>query len=358
MLTDKNFYKNILNNFPEGVAVCDAKQSIIEVNKNFEILTGFSREEILGRNISDFVVKSKTECKCHQEKALIIDGYQPKSYYLGELKDKSGDATCVRVNFSVTKESQTIYIIIPIADVTFLNQAHIDFVSTVSHELRTPLTSIKGFADTLLTSGTMLSPEQQKKFLTIIKNQVDRLTRLVEDLLAVSKLESKKDKLIFRAIELPGFFENIVCNIQQKAKNHKIRLEIYPNLSPVWADSDKFEQIITNLVDNAIKYSKDGTEVIVSASFSKENDNFIEIKVKDYGVGIPKEYIPKIFNKFSRIDNPLTRQAEGTGLGLYITKSLVENMGGTIGVESDENGSIFSISLPVATYETPVKTRF
>ena len=357
MFKEKNFYQNIVNNFPEGIAVCDTDQVIIEVNKNFEILTGCSKEELLGKHISTFVQRAKVGCNC-EENPVFIEEYKPKSYYLGELKDKAGDSTCVRVNFSITKESQTIYIIIPIADVAFLNQAHIDFVSTVSHELRTPLTSIKGFADTLLTSGSMLSPEQQKRFLNIIKNQVDRLTRLVEDLLAVSKLESKKDKLIYRAIELPDFFENVIYNIQLKAQNHRINLEIIPNIPPVWADSDKFEQIVTNLVDNAIKYSKEGSEVNITAGFLKENDNFIEIKVKDYGVGIPKEYLPKIFNKFSRIDNPLTRQAEGTGLGLYITKSLVENMGGTIEVESSEKGSTFSVSLPVATYETPVKAKF
>jgi len=358
MSLDKEFYKNIMDNLPEGMAVCDVDRNIIDVNKNFERLTGFLKEDLLGKNISAFIKSTRTGCgNCSQE-ASLLDDYKSKSYYIGELIDKDDRLTCVRINFSITKDDKIIYLIIPLADVAFLNRAHIDFVSTVSHELRTPLTSIKGFADTLLSSSDRLSADQQKRFLGIIKSQVDRLTRLVEDLLTVSKLESKKDKLIYKAIELSKFFEQIVYSIQPKAQEHQIEVKIMPNLPPVWADSDKFEQIITNLVDNAIKYSNAGTKVLIEAKFVGENADFMEINVKDQGMGIPEEHISKIFTKFSRIDNPLTRQVEGTGLGLYITKSLVENMGGKISVISNNEGSTFSLRLPVATYEKPTQRKF
>ena len=358
MNLDKEFCRNVLENLPEGIVVCDAEQKIIYVNKNFEKLTGFFREDLFGKNISNFIRNTKTGCnKCSQEAGLLEEN-KDKSYYIGELINKNDELTCIRINFSMTKDDKTIYLIIPLTDVAFLNRAHVDFVSTVSHELRTPLTSIKGFADTLLCSGDKLSAAQQKKFLSIIKSQVDRLTRLVEDLLAVSKFESKKDKLIYKSIELPGFFENIIYNIQPKVRKHKIEIEIMPNLPPVWADSDKFEQIITNLIDNAIKYSNEGTKILLEAKFAKENTDFIEIKVKDQGIGIPKEYISTIFTKFSRVDNPLTRKVDGTGLGLYITKSLVENMGGKINVESSSQGSVFTLIFPVATYEKPTQRKF
>lgn len=358
MPRDTEFYKNIMDNLPEGVVVCDTDQNIIAVNKNFERLTGFSTDELLCQNLSVFIKSIKTGCYKCEEQTAIIENSQPKSYYLAELKDKDNRLTCVRVNFSITRDDKTIYLIIPLADVAFLDRAHIDFVSTVSHELRTPLTSIKGFADTLLTSGHKLTAEQQRKFLNIIKSQVDRLTRLVEDLLTVSKLESKKDKLIYKAIELPGFFENIINNIHLKAKSHTIKLDITPNLPPVWSDSDKFEQIITNLIDNAIKYSPKETQVTVEAKFAEEKPDFIEINVIDQGIGIPEEHLSKIFTKFSRIDSPLTRQVEGTGLGLYITKSLVENMGGKISVRSDKTGSTFSLIFPMATLEKPAQKKF
>lgn len=358
MNLDEEFYKNILNNLSEGVAVCNFDQNIVYVNKIFENLTGFSKEILSGKNISDFLKNTQTDCgECSQEISLQ-ENKKLKSYYIGELTDKNGQLTCVRINFSITKDDKTVYLIIPLEDPACLNRAHIDFVSTVSHELRTPLTSIKGFADTLLCSGDKLSIEQQKRFLSIIKSQIDRLTRLVENLLTVSKLESKKDKSIYKAIQLPKFFENIIYIIQPKTKKHKIEVKIVPNLPPVWADSDKFEQIITNLVDNAVKYSTAGTKIEIEAKFAGENTDFIEINIKDQGVGIPKEHISKIFTKFSRIDNPLTRQIEGTGLGLYITKSLVENIGGKINVKSSKEGSIFSLIIPIATHEKPIQKKF
>jgi len=355
---DQNFCRNVLNNLPEGLVVCDSEQNIIYTNKNFENLTGYSQEVLCGKNIADFVVSSRENCFNYGEGKVCAIGNRPKSYYVGDLKCKNRKSTCIRINSSITKDDKIIYLIIPIEDVAFLDRAHVDFVSTVSHELRTPLTSIKGFAETLLMSGGKLTPEQQQKFLSIIKGQVDRLTRLVEDLLSVSKLESKKDKLIYKSIELPKFLENIVSTIQPKLSNHKVEIKVMPNLPPVWADADKLEQIITNLLDNAIKYSEEGTTIVLEGKFSKENQDFIKIKVIDRGIGIPEDYLPKIFMKFSRIDNPLTRKAEGTGLGLYITKSLVENMGGKISVESSPNGSIFSITMPVATYEKPTQRKF
>jgi PAS domain S-box-containing protein len=359
MLSDKDFYKNIVDNLPEGVVVCDKDQNIIEVNKNFERLTGFCREDILGKCVSEFLRSSGSGCSRCEEEALIPEQEcKIKTYYIGELKDKDEKLTCVRVNFSLTRDDKTIYIVIPLADVAFLNRAHIDFVSTVSHELRTPLTSIKGFADTLLTSGHKLSPEQQNKFLNIIKSQVDRLTRLVENLLTVSKLESQKDKSIFKAVELQKFFENIINNIQMKAQGHTIKSEISQGLPPVWVDSDKFEQIVTNLVDNAIKYSNKGTLVKIEAKYSEEFADSIEINVIDQGVGIPEAYLSKIFTKFARIDNPLTRQVEGTGLGLYITKTLVEKMGGRIKAKSEGQGSTFTLIFPMATLEKPTQKKF
>lgn len=358
MTLESNFYRNIFENLPEGVVICDADQNVTDINKNFERLTGYERDEVIGKNISNFLRSSKTSCEKCSEKAGLLEDNQPKSYYLGELIDKEDNLTCVRINFSITKDGKTLYLVIPLADVAFLNHAHIDFVSTVSHELRTPLTSIKGFAETLITSGEKLNDEQKKRFLNIIKSQVDRLTRLVENLLTVSKLESKKDKSIYKAIDLARFFESTLYNLQLKSREHTVKAKILPNLPPVWADSDKLEQVITNLVDNAIKYSEPGTNVIIEAKFAEKNTDFIQIDVIDEGIGIPEEYVSKIFTKFARIDNPLTRKAEGTGLGLYITKSLVENMGGKISLQSSDTGSTFSVVFPVATLEKSVQKSF
>jgi len=232
-----------------------------------------------------------------------------------------------------------------------VQQAQTEFVSTVSHELRTPLTSIKGFADTILRAGDRLDLAQQRRYIDIIKQQADRLTRLVEDLLAVSRLESKKLQLTVRAIDLREAIQRVTHILSEKARNHKINEVIPPGLPLVWADADRLEQILTNLIDNAIKYSPAETTVTVVARDVPGTPEMVEFSVADQGGGIPQEHLPEIFSKFSRLDNPLTRQTEGTGLGLYITRSLVVALGGQIKVTSVPGCTTFTVQLPAASLE-------
>jgi two-component system phosphate regulon sensor histidine kinase PhoR len=242
--------------------------------------------------------------------------------------------------------------IVYIVQASSVQQAQTEFVSTVSHELRTPLTSIKGFADTILRAGDRLDVSQQRRYVGIIKDQADRLTRLVEDLLAVSRLESRKLQLTTRAIDMNEAVQRVLRNLADKAGQHQIVVKIPPGLPAVWADADRLEQILTNLVDNAIKYSPARTTVTVSARDQIESGaEMVEVSVSDQGVGIPAEHLPEIFNKFSRLDNPLVRQTEGTGLGLYITRSLVLALGGQIRVASGSSGTTFTFQLPAATLE-------
>ena len=241
----------------------------------------------------------------------------------------------------------------PFSEDIALTQAHADFVSVVSHEFRTPLTSIKGFADTLLRYGANLDPEQQKRFINIIKHQADRLTRLVENLLTVSKLGAERGQFSFRAITLHKVVDRIVQTIEAKTPEpREFKINVDEKLIEVWADPDKLEQVLTNLIDNAVKYSYPNSTVSITAQVDPKDDDKIRIEIADQGVGIPAEYLPQIFSKFSRIDNPLTREVEGTGLGLFITKSLTVAMGGDLQVESiDGKGSTFTVTLPVATPE-------
>jgi len=232
-----------------------------------------------------------------------------------------------------------------------VQQAQTEFVSTVSHELRTPLTSIKGFADTILRAGDRLDVAQQRRYIDIIKQQADRLTRLVEDLLAVSRLESKKLQLTVRAIDLREAIQRVTHILSEKARNHKINDVIPAGLPLVWADADRLEQILTNLIDNAIKYSPSETTVTVVARDVPGTPEMVEFSVADQGGGIPQEHLKDLFSKFSRLDNPLTRQTEGTGLGLYITRSLVVALGGQIKVSSVPGCTTFTVQLPAASLE-------
>lgn len=231
-----------------------------------------------------------------------------------------------------------------------LEQAHLDFISTVSHELRTPLTSIRGFADTLLTSYDRLTPEQREKFLNIIKDQSNRLINLVENLLTVSKMQSNKELMVYKTVDITPYIDASVQMIKNQYKTHKYICNYEKNLPKILIDTDKFQQILLNLIDNASKYSPENSTVTVDAK-QNFNDNTLIISIKDEGIGIKEEDLNKIFNKFSRIDSPLTRKIQGNGLGLYITKTLVEKMNGKINVESSDIGSTFNIIFNAATPE-------
>lgn len=227
-----------------------------------------------------------------------------------------------------------------------------DFVATVSHELRTPLTSIRGFAQTLLTSWDKISDNDKQKFIKIIEEQSNRLIGLVENILTVSSNGS--DKPVLKKVNITKALEPVVKLLTQKYSDHQIITEINPKLPEGNLDEEKFQQILTNLIENACKYSTSGSKVLVKIGFAENKEGFFTVKIIDNGVGILAEHKTKIFEKFARIDNPLTRTVQGNGLGLYITKSLVEMMDGEIDFESSKEGTTFIVQLPLYNPEVQI----
>ena len=234
------------------------------------------------------------------------------------------------------------------------NKIQEDFISTVSHELRTPLTSIKGFAQTMLESWDLLDDKSKKQFLKIIEEQSNRLIKLVENVLAVSKVKNSQS-YILKEVNVNKTISEIIPLINQQYPTHIIEKQFNNNICGIIADSDKFQQIMMNLVENACKYSEENSKVVIKTDFA--NDKFISIKIIDNGVGIKEEYLEKIFEKFSRIDNPLTRKVQGSGLGLFITKTLIENMNGKINVKSSSNGSTFEVLMPIYDIENQAREK-
>ncbi len=223
-----------------------------------------------------------------------------------------------------------------------------EFVATVSHELRTPLTSIRGFSQTLLSSWDKLKEEDKKKFIKIIEEQSNRLINLVENILEVSKMNT--DKPVYRKVDINSSIEKVIQLISQKYKGREIITTLKANLPPALLDEDKFQQIMTNLIDNACKYSEENQPVAITSSYLDSDHLLVEIK--DEGVGIKEEDKTRIFDKFIRLENHLTSKTQGNGLGLYITKKLVEEMRGTIDFESVPNkGTTFKLSFPVYNQE-------
>lgn len=222
-----------------------------------------------------------------------------------------------------------------------------EFIATVSHELRTPLTSIRGFSQTLLASWDKIDDENKKKFIKIIEDQSNRLIHLVENVLSVSKMNAGCE--VLKKVDVNDVIKRIIPMFTEQYKTRKFVQKLNSSLPPARLDEDKFQQILTNLIDNAAKYSTDGKTVTISTELS---ENFVEIKITDEGVGIKQEDFDKVFKKFSRLENHLTSTTQGNGLGLYITKQLVENMGGQISFTSEINkGTIFRLLMPVYNQE-------
>ncbi len=226
-----------------------------------------------------------------------------------------------------------------------------EFISTVSHEMRTPLTSIRGFSQTLLASWDRIDDDNKKKFIKIIEDQSNRLINLVENILTVSKANA--GNIVMKKVSVNASIKSIIPMFQEQYKTHKIIFHSQNDLPSARLDDDKFQQIMTNLIDNGCKYSPEGSTVNIKTEAKNEK---IIIRVKDEGVGIKKEDSDKLFKKFSRIENHLTSKTQGNGLGLYITKQLVESMNGQISFESEENkGTVFSVEFPVYNEEEVLK---
>jgi two-component system phosphate regulon sensor histidine kinase PhoR len=229
-----------------------------------------------------------------------------------------------------------------------LEQVRRDFVANVSHELRTPLSSIKGYAETLL-AGAIDDPENRLDFVRTIEEHANRLTKLVDDLLDLSAIESGHRAPRLSTVDLTAVLAETAHGFAPIAEERRVKLEVAeppPGLPRAMADPDQLRQILANLLDNALKYTETGGAVAVSAEAWKDG---VRVTVRDTGVGIPEADLPRVFERFYRVDKARSREAGGTGLGLSIVKHLVEAQGGEVSVESRQpGGSAFRFTLRAA----------
>lgn len=234
---------------------------------------------------------------------------------------------------------------------TMKNSIQDEFIATVSHELRTPLTSIRGFSQTLLNSWDKIKDEDKKRFIKIMEEQSNRLIHLVENILSVSRMNA--DNQVLKQLDINASIQKIMPMFSEQYKTHKFETNFDKHIPEARLDEDKFQQIMTNLIDNAAKYSEAGKKISISTGYA---GNQISIKVKDEGVGIKKEDYNKVFQKFSRLENHLTSTTQGNGLGLYITKQIVEKMGGEISFTSEDGtGTTFEVKFPFYNQEEVLK---
>jgi signal transduction histidine kinase len=226
-----------------------------------------------------------------------------------------------------------------------LDELKSEFVSLVSHELRAPLTNISGSLELLLGDANTLNPNQ-RELVTLANEQVARLARLVRGILNVSRIEAGQTVLQPQAFDLDALLERMVNQWQACDPEHHYALYAPDNLPSVWADRDRVEEVLTNLLENAFKYSEPNTEIAVAL---QAHDTEIVVAVQDRGKGIPPDDLQRIFDKFYRVEHDDSRRTYGYGLGLYISFKLAEAMGGKLWAESElDKGSTFYMSLPLA----------
>jgi two-component system, OmpR family, phosphate regulon sensor histidine kinase PhoR len=265
---------------------------------------------------------------------------------IGALRSRSFDVTVTPIQSDGTITG-AVMVLHEITELRRLERARRDFVANVSHEFRTPLTAIQGFAETLL-AGAMEDSQERVRFLEIIRNNATRLGRLTEDLLKLSRIEAGKMQLEFRPVALADLVQSCmdIAHLNAKEKNLVLETECQPDLPAVLGDFSSLQEVLLNLLDNAVRYTQAGGKVSVRGAV---RGNYVIMAVADTGIGIPKAEQERIFERFYRVDPARSRELGGTGLGLAIAKHLVESNNGWIEVESEiGRGSIFSVCLPKA----------
>lgn len=242
--------------------------------------------------------------------------------------------------------SGTIAVLQDVTEQERLEQSRREFVANVSHELRTPLTTIKSYAEAL-DDGAMVEQELGQRFIGVIRNETERMIRLVTDLLHLSRLDSKQSPLRRQAMNVPEMLEEVAdrFSFQLRKKSIRATVRVEDDIEAIWLDRDQIDQVLDNLVSNAIKYTLDGGRIELSAH--RPDPASIAISVKDTGIGIPKKDLSRIFDRFYRVDKARSRNMGGTGLGLSIAREIVKAHGGSIALDSELNeGTTVTVTLP------------
>lgn len=344
---NEDMLQSVLNNMTGGVVMLGGDGTVVLINRAAEKMLGIQAASLTGR--------SYRELKQHPELiGLMEEGLKERHHFREERTLHYPAEMIIRLDGVQLVQDDGIYrgMLFHLQDVTDirrLERVRSEFVANVSHELKTPLAAVKGFAETLIAG--VEDEKTSKAFLQIIYDESERLNRLIRDILELSGIESKRNAMEYSPVHLGPFFESLRKFLEAEAEKKRITLEVeVPEELFIEGDEDKLRQIFTNLVSNAISYTPEGGKVQLTASayHSREHDDAIRFVVRDTGIGIPKKDLPRIFERFYRVDKARSRGSGGTGLGLSIVKHLVEMHHGTIKVESEMGmGSAFTIELPV-----------
>lgn len=352
---EKELLAVTLCSMSDGVIAVDVEKRIVLFNKVAENLTKWKYHEVQGK-IVDEVFRPIDEKTKHTVESPIDKVLSSRQTETGSDRDAlitrdgrecpiSATAAPIRKN-----DGTMLGIVMVLRDVSRereIDRMKTDFISSVTHELRTPLTAIKAYITTILRDHDM-TEQTKHKFLTVIDEESDLLKNLIEALLEVSRIESGTVKFSREPVDITAVVQQVLSAVQHLAdtKGIQLKVDIADNLGVLQGDEGKIQSMVMNLVGNAIKFTPENGRVTISA---RRAGCELVINVSDTGLGIPKEALPKIFDRFYRVHRP-GKQIKGTGLGLAIVKEIVNMHGGRIEVESElDKGSTFTVFLPLPT---------
>ncbi len=363
---EKSKLQAVLGGMVEGVLVVDPNGRIQMTNERAQRIFGATAQDPLVGKMLLHVARDPELA----DLLRALDAGPSEEPIKRELTRRRGDRdefyqiTATQIPAHEGDPRLFILVLHDVTELKRLEATRRDFVGNVSHEIRTPLTAVRGYAETL-RSGAINDPEQADKFLQVIERHSERLSRLTDDLLALSDLELGRAALRRESVSLGQVVDTSLELVREKADHGrvKVRREIPVNLPAFVADPDRMVQILVNLVDNAVKYTEAGGEVVVSArTFEGKppTDNrfleagpWIEISVRDTGIGIPSRDLPRLTERFYRVDKARARALGGTGLGLAIVKHIVQAHGGAMLIESElGRGTNVRIFLPRGPIDT------
>ena len=346
---ERNLSSAILGSMVEGVAVVNAAERLVFANPGFAEILGLDVHPVSGSSLLEIV--RQRELIDAVRRVLAGEPRVESEIVTGTLRQHFFAATVASVRAGET--SGAVIVLHDITELRKLERIRRDFVANVSHEFRTPLTAIQGFAETLI-AGAINDPNNRDRFLAIILDHSRRLARLTEDLLRLSEMDAERLELEIRRASVSQLVESCYETAQRRAneKGLSLSLELPASLPDVAGDARRLQEVLQNLLDNAIQYTLPNGRIVLSAE--TKNDEVI-LTVADTGIGIPQSDQPRIFERFYRVDAARSREAGGTGLGLAIAKHLIEAHGGRLWVESEIGvGSKFHFAVPIFDPERSV----
>lgn len=355
---EKNRLDVILSSIIDGIIAIDLSKNIVLANKTAERITGYTKDELIGHAVEQFIHIFDGKEEILPKNYCQISFSQPvdssSSHDLVTLVGKEGKQTKVKMSTSPVSEGvrSNLGCVLILHDLTQeqeLEQMKLDFVSMASHELRTPLTSIVGYLSVFVSENKNKIPKEEMELIDRSLASSQQLLALVGNLLSVNKIEKEQLTLSKEPVDWQIILKKTVEDLQNQAKLKNINLRLSEPVGPlpkVIADPLRINEVVNNLVTNSINYTNPGGSIVISLELTP---NEVITTISDNGIGIPKEAISHLFNKFFRVSNQLQKANKGTGLGLYISKSIVTKLGGKIWVESEVGkGTRFHFSLLIA----------